>query len=87
MARQSKSGSPLLSASRKVVLAKEKIEIPEPLLNEAKAYAEWAGIETFDEVVQQALEYVLSADKEWKKLQSKPTRKATKPDLEAVAEV
>jgi len=76
MARQSKAGSPLLSASKKVILAKEKIEIPEALLDEAKRYAAWAGIETFDEVVQQALEYVLSADKEWKKAQEKPKKQA-----------
>lgn len=87
MAKQIRAGSPLLSASKKVVMAKEKIEIPEPLLDEAKAYAEWAGIETLDEVIQQALEYVLNADKEWKKQQSKPTKKQAKPESEAVAEV
>lgn len=87
MARQSKQGSPLLSASKKVVMAREKIEIPEPLLDEAKAYAEWAGIETLDEVIQQALEYVLSADKEWRKHHSKPVKKAAKMDAELAAEV
>lgn len=82
--------SPLLSATKTEILTKQKVEISESLFNEVTAYCEWVGIETFDDVVRQSLEYVLSCDKAWQqeKKVTPPIKKrtSTTPTTEAVSE-
>lgn len=44
------------------------ISLNENLLNEVKAYCEWAGIERTGEFFIQAVDYILKNDKEWRKV-------------------
>lgn len=74
-----KSKSPLLSATKTEVLTKQKVEIPESLFNDVIRYAEWVGIESFDDVVRQSLEYVLSSDKAWQQQEKADTRSVKIP--------
>lgn len=44
------------------------ISLSENLLNEVKAYCQWAGIERTGEFFIQAVDYILKNDKEWRKV-------------------
>ena len=42
-----------------------RIKIDSESIDKAKQYCDWAGIKKVDEFFQQAVDYVLSKDREW----------------------
>ena len=50
-----------------------KISIDSSILSEAKEYAEFIGITSIDETIEQALRYVISDDPNWKTSSKKKT--------------
>lgn len=53
-----------------------KISITKTVLEEAKEYADFVGIQSIDEVVDQALEYVFKDDTEWQKIKKERKKEA-----------
>jgi len=62
---------PLLSStqqkSKRITVT---ISLNENLLNEVKAYCQWAGIDRYGEFFTQSVDYILKNDKEWRKIYS-----------------
>lgn len=78
-----KAKPPLLSATKIEVLTKQKVEIPESLFDEVMRYANWVGIESFDDVVRQSLVYVLNSDKAWQQQQKTEAKPVKEPATKA----
>lgn len=58
---------PLLKGEKIASQASINLKIPSPLKNEIEDYVQFAKLQSFNEFLIKACEYVLSKDKDWKK--------------------
>jgi len=59
---------PLLKPSQKTAKEQMRIYIDQQLIEQIKAYCEWAEIKKIDEFIEQAAQLVLEKDKDWRKV-------------------
>lgn len=68
----------LITAPKPLEKEKIKIEINSAIYAEIKKYCAWSGISKMDYFFEEAANYILSKDKEWKKHQSSFEQKMPK---------
>lgn len=69
---------PVISSQKQPEKDRFKIEVNSEIAKEIKAYMKWADIQDFSFFFEEAANFVLSKDKEWK--QNKKDRKEAQPE-------
>jgi len=65
---------PIIKSIKKTKTEKVKLSIDSDLIKEVKQYCDWASVKDINIFFEQAAEFVLNKDSEWKK--HKKTRKS-----------
>jgi hypothetical protein len=65
---------PIIKANNKMEKEQVRISIEKSTFEKIKPYCEWANVKKYYDFFAQAVEFVLSKDKEWLKKENEKTR-------------